>query len=80
MALFPDVNDHRNATGPPKGFPNRSTHSSRLGVLPDDRDLANLDHTAGASYLVITVLVITRFVDDLIQDARTCLSGEEIAL
>jgi hypothetical protein len=75
-----DVGDHKKATELPDAFPNQSTHSNRLGVLRDDRNLADYDHTAAASDLVTPVPDAAQFVDDFIRDARTYLSGKGIAV
>lgn len=63
-----DSSDHKKIEALPDDFPNKNTYANRLGVLRDDRNLCDYDHTATLADLMITVNdavdLVQRFLDD----------------
>jgi hypothetical protein len=75
-----DVGDHKKIEVLPDDFPNSSRYANRLGVLRDDRNLCDYDHTARISDLVVNVPDAIDLVQDFLGDARAYLLREGVTL
>lgn len=73
-----EVKDHSKIGNLPKDFPNQSTYANRLGVLRDDRNLADYDHTATQRDLIISRQDALVLVQDFVSDARPYLISRGI--
>ena len=75
-----DSSDHKKIEELPNDFPNRNTYSNKLGVLRDDRNLCDYDHTAKIGELVLGIDDSQRLVEEFQLDARTYLRGRGVNL
>jgi hypothetical protein len=75
-----DVTDHKKIDELPVGFPKQATYTNKLGVLRDDRNICDYDHTAVESDLVHTVTDSAALVSDLLTDAKTYLNSRGVSV
>lgn len=68
-----EAGDHKKIDAIPDNFPNKNTYANRLGVLRDDRNLCDYDHTAKLSDLIIEPADAEQFVAEFLRDARVYL-------
>jgi len=73
-----DSGDHKRIEQLPDTFPNRNMYGNRLGVLRDDRNLCDYDHTGRLNDLVISVSDATSLVQQFLRDARIFLTNRGI--
>ena len=59
-----ELGEHKKIESLPDDFPNRNKYFNRLGVLRDDRNLCDYDHTAGISDLVVGPAEATELVGE----------------
>jgi hypothetical protein len=71
-----DSSDHKNVGGFPDDFPNRDRYKTRLADLRSDRNLADYDHEATASDLIISIEDATLLVSELISSAQQYLESQ----
>jgi len=65
-----DSTDHKKIDAIPPDFPHRNSYANRLGVLRDDRNLCDYDHTAVRRDLVLGVDDSLQLVTEFLRDAR----------
>jgi hypothetical protein len=75
-----DSSDHKKIESLPDDFPNANTYTNRLGVLRDDRNLCDYDHTGRRTDLVIGVIDAADLVTEFLKDARAYLIRRGVAL
>jgi len=75
-----DASDHRKVEALPDDFPNRSTYGNRLGILRDDRNLCDYDHTGKLSDLVMDLDDATDLVRQFSLDAQVYLKQRGVDL
>ncbi len=75
-----DASDHKKIETIPEDFPNKNTYSNRLGVLRDDRNLCDYDHTAILNDLVLMPTDAIQLVTDFLRDARIYLVQHGVGL
>jgi hypothetical protein len=68
-----DSSDHKKIEGLPDDFPHRDSYGNRLGVLRDDRNLCDYDHTAKLHDLVVGVDEAVELTEVFLRDARSYL-------
>jgi hypothetical protein len=68
-----DVTDHAKMGDLPSTFPHRERYKNQLGSLREDRNLADYDHSADETELLIQPDDAEQRVIDLIGDARAFL-------
>jgi hypothetical protein len=68
-----DSSDHKRIEVLPDDFPNRNRYANRLGVLRDDRNLCDYDHTAKLTDLVVNVSDAAELVQQFLKDAHRYL-------
>jgi hypothetical protein len=73
-----DVSDHKKIETLPDDFPNKNRYSNRLGVLRDDRNLCDYDHTAKIADLVIGVNDAVDLVQQFLNDAQSYMKRRGI--
>ena len=74
-----EVDDHKKTLLPDE-LNNHSTYSNKLGVLRDDRNLSDYDHTSVESDLVNTQNDTELFVTSFIDDAKAYLVSRGVTL
>ncbi len=74
-----EVDDHKK-TILPNELSNHSTYSNQIGVLRDDRNLSDYDHTSVESDLVNTQDDTELFVTSFIADAKIYLVSRGVTL
>lgn len=75
-----DSSDHKRIDAIPDDFPNRNRYANRLGVLRDDRNLCDYDHTAKLVDLVVGVSEAVELVENYLLDARAYLRGRGVRI
>lgn len=75
-----DVSDHKNIDSLPSGFPNQNTYGNQLATLRDDRNLADYDHEAQESDLIITIQDAEQLVSQFISDSKAFLVSKGVTL
>ncbi len=75
-----DVSDHKKIGFMPDSFPNKKTYQQRLADLRNDRNLADYDHVADESDLLLTQDEAEDLVTDFINDARNFLKNRGVTL
>jgi len=75
-----DISDHKKIDALPDNFPNRNTYINRLGVLRDDRNLCDYDHTAKLSDLVMGINETVELVTQFLKDAQGYLRQRGVSL
>ena len=65
-----DSADHKKIENLPDDFPNKHSYANRLGVLRDDRNLCDYDHTTRLNDLVIGVDDSLALTESFVRDAR----------
>lgn len=75
-----DSSDHKKIEVLPDDFPEKNKYANRLGVLRDDRNLCDYDHTARFSDLVVGADDATSLVQEFLRDARAYLTHRGIYL
>jgi hypothetical protein len=75
-----DVSDHKKIEALPDDFPNKSRYSNQLGVLREDRNLCDYDHTAKVADLVVGVTEANELVEQFLDDAQGYLRQRGVAL
>lgn len=75
-----DVKDHSKIDEMPATFPNVERYKNQLGTLREDRNLADYDHSAEESHLVIPVTEVDSLVAELVTDAETYLRARGVAV
>ena len=70
--------DHKKVVNLPDDFPNKSKYSNQLGVLRDDRNLCDYDHTAVISDLIISPEDAGALLSDLCNDTVAYFSAKGI--
>ena len=73
-----EVKDHDHVGHLPDDFPNKSTYANKLGLLRDDRNLCDYDHTAFQTDLSATVGDTLRLLEGLVTDARKYLRERKV--
>jgi hypothetical protein len=68
-----EVSDHKKIEMLPDDFPNKNRYSNRLGVLREDRNLCDYDHTAKMADLVIDMDEAVDLVQEFLKDAQSYL-------
>ena len=68
-----DSADHKKIETLPDDFPNKNRYANRLGVLRDDRNLCDYDHTAKLTDLVVGVNDAAELVHQFLKDAQVYL-------
>jgi hypothetical protein len=72
--------DHKKIDAVPDDFPNKNTYANRLGVLREDRNLCDYDHTATQVDLILGVEDSLQLVDGFLRDAKRYLKGRGVKL
>lgn len=62
----------------PDDFPNKNRYANRLGVLRDDRNLCDYDHTAKLADLVVGLNDAVDLVQQFLKDAQGYLKGRGV--
>jgi len=75
-----DTSDHQEVGDLPNGFPNTQTYSRRLVDLREDRNLADYDHSAELTDLILTPSEATELAKGFIDDSRSFLSNRGVPL
>jgi len=75
-----ESSDHKRIETLPGDFPNKNRYANRLGVLRDDRNLCDYDHTAKLTDLVVDVNEATELVQQLLKDAQGYLKRRGVNL
>jgi hypothetical protein len=75
-----DASDHKKIETVPEDFPNKNKYANRLGVLRDDRNLCDYDHTAKLADLVMGVNDAAELVQQFLKDARVYLKRRGVNL
>lgn len=75
-----DSSDHKKIEMLPNDFPNKNRYANRLGVLRDDRNLCDYDHTAKLADLVVGVHDATELVQQFLEDAQNYLKRRGVNL
>jgi hypothetical protein len=75
-----DSSDHRKIEILPDDFPNKNRYANRLGVLRDDRNLCDYDHTAKLTDLIVGVNDATELVQQFLNDAQSYLKRRGVNL
>lgn len=75
-----DVSDHKKIETIPRDFPNQNTYSNRLGILREDRNLCDYDHTARMTDLILTPDDAKDLVEQFLVDARNYLRARGVTL
>lgn len=75
-----DVSDHKKMDQIPEKVANVDIYRVRLANLREDRNLADYNHLAQESDLVISVADCETLVEEFRRDARLYLIGEGVAL
>jgi hypothetical protein len=73
-----DSSDHKKIETLPDDFPRKSIYSNRLGVLRDDRNLCDYDHTVRIGDLLIGVDEAVELVQQFMTDAQVYLSNRGV--
>jgi hypothetical protein len=73
-----DSSDHKKITLLPDDFPNKNKYSNRLGVLRDDRNLCDYDHTAKLLDLVVGPHDAIELVQQFLEDTKSYLNGRGV--
>jgi hypothetical protein len=68
-----DSTDHKKIEILPDDFPNKNSYGNRLGVLREDRNLCDYDHTAKLADLVVGVNDAADLVERFLKDAGNYL-------
>jgi hypothetical protein len=68
-----DPTDHKKVEALPDNFANKNKYANRLGVLREDRNLCDYDHTARIVDLVIGIDDATQLVWDFLTDGQAYL-------
>ncbi len=64
----------------PDDFPNKNRYSNQLGVLRDDRNLCDYDHTGKLADLVVGVNEADELVKQFLDDAKLYLRHRGVEL
>lgn len=75
-----DASDHKRIEMLPDDFPNNNKYGNRLGVLRDDRNLCDYDHTARLADLVVGVNDAAELVQQFLKDAQGYLKQRGVNL
>ena len=75
-----DSSDHKRIEVLPDDFPNKNRHANRLGVLRDDRNLCDYDHTAKLADLVVGVKEAAELVQQFLRDAQGYLKRRGVSI
>jgi hypothetical protein len=75
-----DTSDHKKIEAIPDDFPNKNTYANRLGVLRDDRNLCDYDHTANLNDLILVPADALQLVTDFLRDARDYLEQHGVEI
>ena len=75
-----DSSDHKKIEDLPGDFPNKNKYANRLGVLRDDRNLCDYDHTARLADLVVGLQDATELVEQFLNDAQKYLSARGVTI
>jgi hypothetical protein len=75
-----EASDHKKIDTIPDDFPNKNTYANRLGVLRDDRNLCDYDHTGILSDLILMPTDALQLVTDFLRDARVYLGQHGVEI
>ncbi|MGA2602104.1 MAG: hypothetical protein ABSH09_34495 [Bryobacteraceae bacterium] len=75
-----EVGDHKKIDILPDDFPNRIRYANRLGVLRDDRNMCDYDHTGRIGDLIIDVAEAVQLVEEFLNDTQNYLRGRGVNL
>lgn len=75
-----DSSDHKNVDSIPNALANASVYKSKLTNLRDDRNLADYNHLAIETDLLIPVADCEILVTEFLRDAKAYLIAEGVAL
>jgi hypothetical protein len=75
-----DISDHKEVSKIPTGFPDAATHANHLGVLRDDRNLADYSHLAEEADLVFSPRQALANAIAFRDAAKTYLAGRGVSL
>ena len=75
-----DSSDHKKIETLPDDFPNKNKYANRLGVLRDDRNLCDYDHTAKLTDLVVGAKDATELTQQFLNDAQGYLKRRGVNL
>jgi hypothetical protein len=75
-----DSSDHKRIETLPDDFPNKNSYANRLGVLRDDRNLCDYDHTAKLTDLVVSANDAAELVLQFLKDAQSYLKRRGVNL
>ena len=75
-----DSSDHKKVETLPEDFPNKNKYTNRLGVLREDRNLCDYDHTAKLSDLVVGIIDASELVQQFLKDSGGYLKRRGVTL
>ena len=75
-----DSSGHKKIETLPDGFPNRNNYVNRLGMLRDDRNLCDYDHTAKLTDLEVGAHEAVELVQHFLRDAGDYLRRRGVDL
>jgi uncharacterized protein (UPF0332 family) len=75
-----DSSDHKKIESVPDDFPNKNKYANRLGVLREDRNLCDYDHTAKIGDLVVGIRDSIELVEQFLKDAESYLKHRGVNL
>jgi hypothetical protein len=75
-----DSSDHKKIEVLPRDFPNSNTYGNKLGILREDRNLCDYDHTATLGDLILTPYDAGELVRQFLEDVQTYLRARGVAL
>lgn len=75
-----ESSDHRKIEILPNDFPNKNRYENRLGVLREDRNLCDYDHTARIVDLVVSVNEATELVQQFLKDTQSYVKQRGVNL
>jgi hypothetical protein len=73
-----DSSDHKKIETLPEDFPDKNKYANRLGVLREDRNLCDYDHTAKLADLVVGANDAASLVQQFLRDAQGYLTRRGI--
>jgi len=73
-----DSSDHKKIEALPDDFPDKNKYANRLGVLREDRNLCDYDHTAKLTDLVVGANDAAVLVQQFLKDAQGYLTRRGI--
>ncbi len=75
-----DSSDHRKIEELPVDFPKINTYKNKLGLLREDRNLCDYDHTGKLKDLIASLDESLNLVRDFLHDAQAYLKGRGVTL